>query len=724
MNRKVPALLAVVLTLASCSTTRVLQEGELRLRENVVVMEGDGPQAAELYDYFKQKANNYFIGHWSPALNIYNWSNGNGGLWDRFCRNLGTAPVVFDPALVDATIASMRSHMDYLGYYGSEVTAEIDTDDKLVTVTYRVKPGRSYTIREVNYLIKNPELIPILSSKPLEIGISSGDHLSQSLLDGESQRMATLFKNNGYFRTGKNHFFYYADTTDTSPAGGYADLTVKMEDYTLNESPSAAIPHRTYRLGKVEYSIPEGMKVKEKFLDGLNLLHTGDVYSEKTINDTYNRFAGIPMFNTVNIALSEADSSTVDCSINLTQSKLQSVKLGLEGSFNSTGLFGISPSLSYAHRNIFGAGELLSLGFQGNFQFRTTDRTHATEFAISASLQFPRFLFIPAHKFKSVIPQTEIALTFNSQNRPEYTRSIASTSLGYTWNSSRHWYYKIYPVKFNLVRIYDIDEDFFGNLRDPYLINAYQSHQDFGAEASIYYTGNPAINPRESYFYSRMTVNAAGNVISLFNGLMGTDGSGARKLFGVPYAQYVRAEIQAVQTWAFGKDGSFAIAARALAGAGFAYGNSSAMPFERLFYAGGANSLRGWRARSVGPGAAAYDESFTIANQTGDLHMEANLEFRFPLFWKLRGALFADAGNIWNFDGQDRNPESVFKASTFLKSCALDWGVGIRLDFNMLLIRLDTGFKTYDPRRGKWLGPEGWFSSDGYAINFGIGYPF
>jgi len=724
--RRLPAYLALLLILISCSTTKLLKPGEYRLAENKIEMHGEnGPKPSALNAYFKQKPNNYFIGRWSPGLNIYNWSSGKNTAWDRFCERLGTPPVIFDESLVDATVINMKNHMDYLGYYDSQVNATIDKKDKEAVVTYDITPGKSYNIREVHYIIKTPELNRILIENTTKEAIPKGSHLSQKLLDKESERLSKLFRNHGYYRISKNYFFYYADTLNTSPRGGTASLMMKMEDYTLNETPSQAQPHRPFHFGKIDFHLSEDMEVKKDFLEELNRIKSGELYSEDVINTTYNRFSGIPMFNTVNIALTEVDSSTVDCTIALAQSKLQSVKIGLEGSFNSTGLFGVSPSLSYSHKNIFGRGEQFNLSLQGNFQFKFKDKTRATEFAVSSSLVFPKFLLLPSNLFGSVIPKTEVTLSLNTQNRPEYRRFIVSTSYGYKWNQTKKTYWGVVPLKFNLVRIFDIDSAFYKGLKDPYLKNAYQNHLDFGANGTLYYTTDPSVNPKSTYFYTRVTLNGSGNVVSLFKGLMAKDSTGSGLIASVPFAQYVRAEVSAVQTVRFGKDDKCALAGRLLAGAGYAYGNSKALPFEQLFTAGGANSLRGWRARTVGPGGAPLDESFSIANQTGDIHLEANLEFRYPLFWKLEGATFVDAGNVWNLDtGEARDPMSLFHFKDFIKTCALDWGIGLRLNFDMLLIRLDWGWKTYDPRQGQWCGPKYWFSADGYALNFGIGYPF
>ncbi len=708
----------------------MLEDGQYRLKENRITMDpsAGAPPASSLYPYLDQKANNYTIGYWNPSLYIYNWQNGNGKGWDKFVKKLGTAPVVFDSAAIRPSVKKMLSHMDYLGYYNSSIATEVSTKGKLATVTYLVHPGKTFKIRDLNYVITDPVINGIITSASADALIRKGDILSSKRLEEESERMAKLLRDNGYFKMTKNFFFYYADTTDTGSRYGSADLTVKLNDYTINENESMAREHRRYHFGEVTVHKPEGVRVTDKMINGLKQIHPGDMYSEEVVNSTYSRLASIPLFNTVNIGLSQSpsDSSAVDCDIILTKSKLQSVKFDLSGSFNSTGLFGITPAVTYSHKNIFHGGEVLSLGFRGNFQFKIGDRnTRANEYAVSASLQIPRFMLLSASRFKTSVPRTEIALAFNYQNRPEYTRNIVSTSYGYTWSSKDRFFFNVYPVKLNAVKIYNMDEEFYRKLKDPYLINAYQDHLDFGAEGTFLYTTDATINPKNTYFYTRTTVNTSGNVLCIFNSLMPLNDKGAHKFFGVPYSQYARIEASAVQTIALGAGGRLALAGRLLAGYGFAYGNSTSLPFEKFFYGGGAYSLRGWRARSVGPGAAPLDESFSIANQTGDMRLEANLEFRFPIVWKLDGGLFADAGNVWNIDRGDdtRNPASLFHFNTFLRTCAFNWGVGLRLDFNILLIRLDWGMQLYNPTKQAWCPPSSWVR-DGYALHFAIGYPF
>ena len=725
MRRPLFYLLLLALSAAGCSTTRRLPEGGTRLAENrIVFTEGkEAPEAAALVPYIRQKSNTYLIGKWNPRLYVYNWSSGQGTWRDRLAERIGDAPVVFDSTLVRESALRMIGHMEYLGYYGSTADVSIEEEGRNTTVIYRIDPGRSYRLSKITYLIPDQEMNRVLTEKADQLRLRTGDILSQKSLEAESEHMARLFRESGYYGLSKNHFYFSADT---SAGNGTAELTVRLEEYTRNESPSAARKHRRYTFDKVRVVPVDSFRVKSSFLSELNRIKSGATYNETDINTTYARFSSIPLFSSVNISLQESDSAQVDCLIELKKSKLQSIKTNLEGSFNSTGLFGVTPSLSYSHKNLFGGGEQLSLGFRGNFQFRLDDDTHSNEYAASASLTFPRFLLLPGAWFSLTIPQTEISGAFNWQSRPEYTRNITSLSYGYNWNSSKRFYYQVYPMKLNFVKIYDISADFYDNLKDPYLINAYQDHFDFGSEASVYFTTDAAVKPRRSHFYLRAGIVGAGNVLSLFNGLLPVSEEGtSHQIFGVPYSQYVRGEISLVPTFRFGRDNQFALAMRWLSGVGYAYGNATSLPFEKFFYAGGANSLRGWQARSVGPGGALPDDSFTIPNQSGELHLEANLEFRFPLFWKFQGGLFVDAGNIWNLETNAvRDPASIFHRDDFLKTCALDWGMGLRLDIDMLLIRVDLGIKTYDPATQSWCAPNQWLKSGGYALHFGIGYPF
>ena len=720
-------LIVAFLALASCSTTRVLQDGEYRLAKNRI--KADNPKefnANQLTPYLKQQPNTYFIFGWNPFLNLYNWSNGKGKGWDRFVQKVGVPPVVYDPDMVDSSIDNLKNHLDYLGYYGSKVTSDIRVKKKRVEVTYNVDLGKRFPIKDIDYVLpKKGPFAEAFLRDTMNMTVKPGDYLSEASLDAETVRSSAVLRNEGFYSFNKNYYFFEADTL-SCPDSAILQLTIN--EYTRNETARDAKPIRKFYIDDVTISYPKSLKFRDKILRDLTTIYPGQVYSADQVSKTYSRLSALKVFSSVNIGMTQVDTNLVDCSISMAQSKLQGFKINLESSINSTGLFGVSPQLSYYHKNIFKGGEWLNLSFMGNFQFKFNNSIRSNEFGVSAGLSFPRFFPLPYKLFTGAIPRTDVKFSYNYQSRPEYTRNIISTQYGYNGNIDDRFFYQAYPLQLNVVQLSDLDPNFYNSLvNDPFLRNAYQNHFDLGSGATLYYTTNPESIPKTTYFYTRLQFDIAGNMLSAFKPMMRKDADGAGMIWNTPYSQFVRAELTLSRTWIFGRNSGQAIATRLLAGAGHAYGNSTSLPFEKHFYAGGANSLRGWQARTVGPGLSPMDMSFVIPNQTGDMRLEANIEYRFDLFWKVAGAVFVDAGNVWTLkdDNTEDGKLAMFRWDTFGDSIAANWGAGIRLNFGFLLLRLDAGMKVHDPAREvKWVNPGQWLVKGNYALHFGVGYPF
>ena len=768
-------LFVLLIASASCSTTRVIPQGESRLKENKIkVLNSKNYQVSGLEPYIKQKPNSYFILGWNPFLNIYNWSNGKDNGWDRFVKKIGQEPEIFDPTLVDATRENISNHLVYQGYYGSEVTDKVVTEKKKTTVHYNIELGKQYIIGEIKYKIEDEGLAEVFRKDSLSSFIESGKYLSEEYLNAQSEKIAKYLRDKGYFGFTKNYLFFSADTIGKD---GYADLDVSIRNYTRNETPENARKHEVFHFGQVsmepmrkpsnplvyqfvgdsavaipamnlytptDSTIYRNILIKyrnepllrKRVLARMNYVHPNSLYNEQKVSDTYTRLTNLKLFSSVNIQMNQVDSNTVDCNMRLTASELQGYKLGLETSINSTGLFGISPSVSYYHKNLFRGAELFSVNLMGDFQFAFNSEKRATEFGVSTSLSTPNFLLLPDRIFNTTnIPRTEFAVSYNYQERPEYTRNIISGSYSYVWSRRDRFFYKVSPLQVGIVKLSNMKPDFYESLTDPFLINSYQDHFDLGLGTSFYYTTDSSPRPAHSYFYLRWQNDLSGNLLSLFNSAMKKNSKGERLIWDSPYSQYYRTEASTVYTWRLGKTEKHSIAARFLAGVGVGYGNSVTLPFEKRFWAGGAYSLRAWQARTVGPGYAQMDTTFTIPNQTGDVRLEANLEYRFPLFWNFEGAFFVDAGNVWNLKRStsgndndailtDSSKEGEFKFSNFYRHLAADWGVGIRLDLSFVLLRLDMGIKLYDPSEKDWKGPDSFLKKGNYGVQFGVGYPF
>lgn len=715
----------------SCSTTRVLGDGQFRLADNKVVVDNDRKfNTKEIESYIKQKPNSYIIFGWNPFLNIYNWSgkNADKGI-NKFLRKIGTAPVVYQPSQVEASVENINRHLEYLGYYGSDVRSKVRVNGKRVTVTYSVTLGRRYRIGNVSFAVPDGEFKEDFYADTAAVSIRPGDFLSEDALEKETERAASMFRRKGYFGFTKNYFSFEADTLARRDT---ADLLMTVKEYTRNQTAEYARPHRKYFFGDVSISYDNDLKFNDRVLKNICTIRPGAMYDEREVNTTYSRLSALRLFSGVNVALNPRDSGIVDCDISLTKSRTQGFKVNLEGSTNSTGLIGISPQVSYYHKNIFHGGQWLNLGFLGNFQFKYDDRSvKSNEFGVSAGLSFPEFLGLPNSIFHGPsLPRTEINASYNYQNRPEYTRNMISTSYGYSGSlRNGKFFYQFYPIQAKIVRLTNLDPNFYTTLSgNPFMRDAYQNHFDVGSGLVAYYTTSTALVPKETYEYARLQLDASGNVLSLFNKAMKSDEYGSRLIWNTPYSQYIRTELTLGKTFVFGNNGGQALAIRLLGGVGYAYGNSSTIPFEKQFYSGGANSMRGWQARSLGPGNSKADTTFVIPSQTGDVKLEANLEYRFPMFWKLCGAVFTDVGNIWTLketDGDDGS-HTHFDLKNLAASLAADWGIGLRVDLNFLILRLDMGMKVYDPSldTARWRSPSQWLKKDGYTLHFGVGYPF
>ena len=604
--------------------------------------------------------------------------------------------------------------------------SQVQVKGRKVYVSYFVELGKRYKISSIDYDIPTYGTFQqdFLEDLP-HTTVAVGQYLAESALEEEANRSAQFFRNKGYYGFTKS---FYAFEADTLARDGSARLTFFIRDYALGDTPSSAKKHQKFTLGQVRIARPERLKLRPSMLTNLNTLRPGQLYNEKEVNTTYTRLSSVGMLSGVNVNMTPVSDRVVDCDITLRNSRLQAVKADLEASFNSTGLFGISPQLNYIHKNIFHGGEQLNVGLKGNFQFKPGDSAYSTEMSLTASIRFPQFLGLPNRLFKGpYIPTTDVAAAFSYQDRPEYRRTVISTAITYNGRVGQQLYYQFTPLRANIARLFNINEEFLAKLlvSNPFLLAAYTDHWDMGVGGTLYYTTNASAVPTTPYHYVRLGLDLSGNVISLFNRLIPVNEEQEHTIWNIPYAQYVRAELNAGKVFRFGKNDAHALALHLQAGAGYGYGNSTTLPIEKQFYAGGSMSMRGWQARSLGPGTSEMYTMFAIPSQIGEMKLEANVEYRFPLVWKLEGALFADAGNIWDLSAQSDDP-AQFRLDNFGGAIGLDWGLGIRVNLSFILVRVDAGVRLHDPARtagNRWVPVNEWFKGN-YAIHFGVGYPF
>ena len=746
-------IFTIILFATSCSTIRYVPKDEYLLAKYEISV---NPQTtispSTLTSYLKQQPNATLFFGWKMLLHIYSLSPKSEGKLSALLRSAGEAPVIFDPDALEKSKANIDRYLTSQGYYCNQVTDSIAYRNRQAAVYLRVHLGKQYSISTVRYIISDSTLRYFILTDTLHSLLRNHPVLSETLLERESERIATHLRKLGYYNFTKKHTSFIADTlqgnhtahlTIQFKEGNRADemaLSAAMQQrFTIasihvfpdwRQEESLQNPIYKSSLDSTEY---KGIKIyyknklhlRPQVIARVNRLEPKTYYNEQLVNTTYNRFSSLRLFSGVTLQFDATNppDESLNCQIRLTPSKVQGYKINLEASSNSSGLIGLSPALSYFHKNIFKGGEMLTLNFAGNFQFKFNNPLKSTELGASTTLSFPTFLFpVPQSWFGHYTPQTDISISYGFQQRHEFIRNNISVNFGYNWQNGERVYFRFAPTQLNIVRLYNIDSTFYQSLHDPFLINSYQDHFDLGSSFTLYYTTDNSPVPKKSYFYFRWTTDLSGNSLGLFSKKMQKDPTGSHLLWGTAYSQYWKNEINSVYTWKPVPE--YSVAMRLFGGIGVAYGNSDAMPFEKLFYSGGANSLRAWQARAVGPGSMPLDTTFSIPNQTGDIKLEANIEYRPKLFWKLEGALFMDAGNIWTLRQDLGREAGAFRFKDFHKGIAVAGGVGIRLNLEFVLLRLDLGVSLRNPYLQKWTLPSQWFKSGAYALQFGVGYPF
>jgi outer membrane protein assembly factor BamA len=746
----------VLFAAAACSSAALLPQGEYRLTENKIEIEGEnhGLKAKELQPFLKQKPNKtiffglrFHLGMYAAAPCDSCWLGGA-------MRTLGEAPVVFDPGMVAQSRNNLIQYMQSRGYYNAQVHDSIIINRHKAKVVYTVTPNKVTRIRTVRYDLDDDSLSHIILADSSNSLIRPGNPLSTDVMDKERERIEALLHNKAFFTFTKNQLAFLADTlgyagqadltmtkvvfsgSDTTSQRCYKIRNIKIySDFDQTAAYADSLYYETLRHIALQAATEHGELAlyyrnwpvlrKGIYLDALRI-RPGDAYNETFVNRTYNNLTALNVFSVVNIQFvevhGEQGEAQVDCLIRLTPSKSQGFKTNFEFSMSSNALLGVSPIVSYFHKNLFKGAEYLNLSFLGDFQFMVGDaKQRATEISASPSLSVPKFLFPWLYRYMPpYMPRTEFLSSFSFQYRPDYTRNSILFSMGYSWRPSPRISYNFTPISLNIVKVYNLSQPFYESLTDPFLRNRYDNHFVLGLSASVIYTDRQP-DKRINSVYLRWNVETAGNALSLFNHNLSYDNG--YQVLGNTYAQFAKTDLN-LSYYLYIND-YIMFAYRAFGGIGRGYGNSIAMPFEEVYFSGGAYSLRGWQARALGPGAAQMDSTFSIPNQVGDMKLEGNIELRYKIFRALEGALFLEGGNIWSLNPADGRAGAYFRWSEFYRQMALNTGLGLRLNFGFLVVRLDWGMRVHDPVSGrKWIKISEWMQSDNSSFHFGIGYPF
>ena len=758
--------LILTLSLLSCSVDRFVSEDEYFLKETKVVSTNHkATKNLLLDDYIRQTPNSKWFGAKIP-LKIYCLGGVDTTNWaTRLFRKIGQDPVIYDQSKAERTIQDLRQVLYNEGYMHADIQLNQAIKGKKTTITYRVDPGTQFTIRNIKRNVEDPVLEQLICKEDtLNSLLQHGMPFNINRLNEERSRIATRLRNIGYYKFYKELITFVADTCQ-----GSSEVDIAMNIHLhLDNGRSDPHPHKQYRIGQINYFVDTNgiidtlqlEKVEQKgtniyFVDRLRfrpnlltsntLFHTGDLYSEEYEKLTYRYLTRLKALNYSNIKFEEREDSiipTLDCNIMVNHAASKSVSFDLEGT-NSAGDLGIAASTSFLHKNLFRGSESLTVKLRGAYEAITGlegyEGHNYIEWGGEVTLGFPGFLLpVVSKRFGATHGATsEISLQYNMQNRPEFNRRVLTAAWRYKWNNvSQKAIHRFDLLEINYVYMPWISktfkEQYLDSLGKTNAILKYNYENLLITKLGYTYTYNSLGTANTSTYgknaYTlKLNVETAGNLLSGLTALVDTKytNDGKRMFCGIAYAQYVKGDFDFSKSFRIDKNNSVAI--HAAVGIAYPYGNSNILPFEKRYFAGGANSVRGWSVRSLGPGAYnGADRGINFINQSGDLKLDLSIEYRAFLFWKFNGALFIDAGNIWTIRDYADQPGGAFRLNDFYRQIAVAYGLGLRMNLDFFVLRFDAGMKAIHPAyhgRDRYPIIHPVFSRD-FAFHFAVGLPF
>ena len=761
-------LLYLALSLASCSATKFVPDGSYLLDEVKIHTDNKEIKPSDMRLYVRQNPNSKWFSTIKTQLYVYNWSGRDSTKWfNRFLRKIGDAPVIYNESDAIRSQEEIAKAVQNLGYMGASVKRTTKTKKKKLKLFYEITSGKPYIVRTLKYDISDKKIAEYLRNDSTQSMLRERMLFDVNVLDAERQRITDYLLCNGYYKFNKDYITYTADTARNTHQ---VDLTLHLLPYKtyVGDTPKE---HFQYKINKInfitDYDVLQSSALssieindslhyngfpiyyKDKLylrpkvlVDNLRFA-TGDLYDERNVQKTYTYFGRLSALKYTNIRFFETqngDSTQLNCYVMLTKSKHKSISFELEGT-NSAGDLGAAASVSFQHRNLFRGSETFMVKFRGAYEaisgLQPGYKNHNyTEYGVETSINFPNFLFpfLTSDFKRRIKATTEFGLQYNYQLRPEFSRTIASASWSYKWIQKQKIQHRIDLLDISYLYLpwisSQFQEDYINKDKDNYILKYNYENRlivRMGYNYSYNSAGGALVNNTitTNSYSIRAGFESAGNILygisKMINMRKNKDGEYA--ILGIPYAQYLKGDFDFAKNIIIDHRNSLAFHA----GIGIAvpYGNAKVVPFEKRYFSGGANSVRGWSVRNLGPGSFAGDGNFM--NQSGDIKLDASIEYRTRLFWKFRGAAFIDAGNIWTIREYENQPGGVFEFDKFYKQIAVAYGLGLRLDLDFFVLRFDGGMKAINPKYKKAkerypiIHPR--FSRD-FAFHFAVGYPF
>lgn len=763
---------------SGCSTKKHLSDDEFLINKFKLTIE-DKPgeiSVSELKTFFKPKPNAKVLGVRWKLSTYYKVKRKQSKFNNWTYKNFGEDPNIYEDDMGDRIAYKMEKYLDNIGFFNSTVDYEITYGKKQLDLLFTVKPAPPYRIREITYDITDTALKHFFDKNLNKSLIKKGDIYNAYTFDNERDRITSNLRNVGYYYFNRNYIQFIVDSSMHQH-----ELTVVLKinnvKSQVSDNPGQFYEnfHRRYFIKNVnvipdwspvkkqlfdtiqheikywnddktyvyQFLLDEKRRLKPKAFNSAIQIKPGKPYSALELQDTYRRLFNYRIIRTANITYDtigagkseDGNFGLMNSRIQMQTAKVNSFQVEAEGT-NSSGDLGIRGSLVFANKNIFKMGDVFSLRLKGGFEAQsiesnTTGPFNTFEAGISGNIFFPRFLFpVRLNKFNQRYrPVTNLNFGFNYQLRPNYSRNIFNLDIGYTWNHSKLIKNIVTPINFNYINVTPTPEfdSILQNEPNQRLREQYSDHMVLGLNYSFIYN-NQNLQYLEHFNYFRFNLETSGNLLYGLNSLFNSNKSenGNYEFFGVRYAQYIRVNTDFRHYYYFANKTS-SLVFRILLGVAYPYLNSNEIPYEKGFYGGGANDMRGWQFRTLGPGAfPGFPDTITgNYERVGDIQIEGNVEYRFPIYKWFHGALFADVGNIWLYKENETFVNGEFKWNKFYKEFAVDAGVGVRLDFSFFIFRLDVATPIVDPKYPEGERMRSHFPTWSELVwNFGIGYPF
>jgi len=749
--------------LVACQPTKRVPEGKYLLDKVKINTDNKNIERDDLYPYVRQKPNKRIFGG-RFHLAVYNLANPEKeNKFSQWLQRIGEAPVIYDPVLVDGAKTQLRLYLNNNGYFNANVQDSVVKNKKQATVFYQIKTGNPYFINKVNYQFIDTTVKHLVIKDTVNSEIETGEIFNLNTLNDERLRIENNLANHGYFNFTRQSVYFKADTTFRN---NKVNLDMVIDDASPNND--TITPHKKYYLNEIfihsDYSRQSFLNNKEKYKSELdtivsdsainviyqnkislkpsavlryNYLYPGHLYRKENLNKTYRFYSSLPIIQTTNIRFTELKADTIphgllNTDIYLTHQKKQSFSIDGELTF-SEGDLGGGGSFNYRNKNLLGGAETFNLKFFGRIESIRQRKISPSqdvlqEYGAEANIQFPTFL-LPWQTSgfeKRFNPKTEVSVGYNFQNPGFMTRNITNVSFGYNWKGNSYNRHIVKPFDLYYVNLIDTSQGFnqvIKNVNDP---SSFTTHLVSATSYSFVFS-NQQLNSLKDFVYLRYNIETAGNLLSLYyNTLERSDTTAQRQFLNNIYAQYIKSDIDFRYYQQINEGNTLVY--RLFMGAGLPYGNSRSLPSEKQYFAGGSTN-RAYSPYRLAPDSATLASSGSIYR--GDIKLEANIEYRFDLPWLLEGALFTDAGNVWNLksidvDNEAANPD--FKIDRFYQQLGVSTGIGLRFDLSFFIFRVDYAIRLIDPLISNKveLAPFNQDVAFGDITKFdiGIGYPF